>query len=233
MRGRRSAGTRRAGAPGVAVAGLVPVELGRIGVGVAQQEGASPSGYSVAVGCSVFRYSSPCRPGRHPAARGRAAHPERVPGAEDVVVEPRLRDLRGLDRAAEPVVPLEHADAPAGLREQRRAGEPVDAAADDDGVVPAGSAVIDQPPELVVGHQPVLLHAQLLHRAPARPPTLVGEVEAELVRLDAHRVEPALLAEHDRPVRSQRAPTSRARSTAGRGTGWRPRGSRGGRASRR
>ena len=65
----------------------------------------------------------------------RAADPERVPRAEDVVQEPGLRQLRGLDRAAEPVVPLEHAHAPAPAREQRAARERVDAAADDDRVV--------------------------------------------------------------------------------------------------
>ena len=54
-----------------------------------------------------------------------AADPERVPGAEDVVPEARLGELRRPDRAAEPVVPLEHADAPAGAREQRAAGERV------------------------------------------------------------------------------------------------------------
>ena len=42
-----------------------------------------------------------------------AADPERMPGGEHVVVEAGLGDLRRLDRAAEPVVALEHADAPA------------------------------------------------------------------------------------------------------------------------
>jgi hypothetical protein len=52
-----------------------------------------------------------------------AADPERMPGAEDVVEETRLRQLLGLDRAAEPVVALEHADAPVCAREQCGAGE--------------------------------------------------------------------------------------------------------------
>ena len=65
----------------------------------------------------------------------RAADPERMPRAEDVVVEPGLGQLRRVDRAAEPVVALEHADAPARAREQRAARERVDAAADDDRVV--------------------------------------------------------------------------------------------------
>ena len=65
----------------------------------------------------------------------RPADPERMPRAEDVVLEPRRGDLGGLDRAAEPVVALEHAHVPAALREQRRAREAVDARADDDRVV--------------------------------------------------------------------------------------------------
>ena len=64
-----------------------------------------------------------------------AADPERMPCAEDVVVEARLGDLRGLDRAAEPVVPLEHAHALARACEQRGAREAVDPAADEDRVV--------------------------------------------------------------------------------------------------
>src|SRR5262245_27539296 len=67
----------------------------------------------------------------------RPADPERMPGAEDVVLEAGLRDLCGLDRATEPVVPLEHAHTPPCLGEQRRTCETVDAAADDDGVVDA------------------------------------------------------------------------------------------------
>ena len=63
-----------------------------------------------------------------------AADPERMPGAEDVVVEARLGQLLGLDRSAEPVVPLEHTHPPAAAREQCATRERVDAAADDDGV---------------------------------------------------------------------------------------------------
>ena len=68
---------------------------------------------------------------------GRGADPERVPGGEDLVREARCgQAFDRLDRAAEPVVPLEHADAPALLREQRRGGERVDPAADEDRVEP-------------------------------------------------------------------------------------------------
>ena len=50
-----------------------------------------------------------------------AADEERVPAREDLVAEAGLRELGGADRAADPVVPLEDADAPARLREQRGA----------------------------------------------------------------------------------------------------------------
>ena len=63
-----------------------------------------------------------------------AADPQRMPRAEDVVVEARLGELGAVNRAAEPVVPLEHADVPARAREQRAARERIDAAADDDRV---------------------------------------------------------------------------------------------------
>ena len=59
--------------------------------------------------------------------------PQRVPGAEDVVLEAWNGDLVRLDRPPEPVVSLEDADTPAGARKQGRACEAVDSAADDDG----------------------------------------------------------------------------------------------------
>ncbi len=66
---------------------------------------------------------------------GGRADPERVPGGEDLVPEAGGGEpVDRLDRAAEPVVPLEHADAPAVLCEQCRTRERVDAAADEDGV---------------------------------------------------------------------------------------------------
>ena len=66
---------------------------------------------------------------------GRAADPERMPGAEDIMQEARLGQLRRLDRSPQLCLALEHADAPAAPREQRGARKRVDAAADDDGVV--------------------------------------------------------------------------------------------------
>src|SRR5439155_22603629 len=68
--------------------------------------------------------------------RGRAGE-ERVPGREDLVHEPRFRDFCSPDRAAEPVVLLQHADRPPRSREQRGGDERVDPAPDRDGVVAA------------------------------------------------------------------------------------------------
>ena len=68
---------------------------------------------------------------------GRRADPQRVPGGEDLVCEPgRRQAVDGLDRAAQPVVSLQHADAPALFREQGTGRERVDAATDEDRVEP-------------------------------------------------------------------------------------------------
>ena len=66
-----------------------------------------------------------------------------MPGGEDLVREPwRGQAVDGFDRAAQPVVPLEHADAPTLLREQRASGERVDAATDEDRVEPRHAATL-------------------------------------------------------------------------------------------
>ena len=76
------------------------------------------------------------------------ADPERVPGAEDVVEISGLGDLGRPDRASELVLALEDADTPTAAREQGRARERVDAAADDDGV--------ERPPR---GHVSTAVHS--------------------------------------------------------------------------
>ena len=122
--------------PRSSVAALVPVELGGIRVGRPQEERGLPvrkqrRGRMIRVDVleAVTREVV-----AEPGVRG-AAHPERMPGAEDIMVKARLCDLGRLDRTAEPVAALEHADAAARFGEQCRAGETVHAAADDDDVV--------------------------------------------------------------------------------------------------
>ena len=64
---------------------------------------------------------------------GGRARPERMPGGEDLVRETGLdQPVDGANRASEPLVPLQHADLPAGFREERRTSERVDPAADED-----------------------------------------------------------------------------------------------------
>ncbi len=129
-------------APGRSVAGPESLELRDVGVGRPEQErrlAVREERRSRMLGVQILE-AVPGEVGTEPGM-GRAADPERVPGTEDVVVEPGLRELRGLDRAAEPVVPLEHTDATAGFRKQRGTGEAVDAASDDDHVVDAELSV--------------------------------------------------------------------------------------------
>src|SRR5205814_7521391 len=55
-------------------------------------------------------------------------------------------------------------------------------------------------PQLVVGDEGALARPELLHPRQQLRPALLGHGEAELLDLDPDRVEPALLAEHDRPL---------------------------------
>src|SRR5689334_6632757 len=63
------------------------------------------------------------------------------------------------------------------------------------------ASAIDQPPELVVLDEPALSRPQLLDPGEHLGPLLLRHVQPELVRLDPDRVEAALLAEYDRPLR--------------------------------
>src|SRR5206468_9284378 len=122
--------------PGVAVACGVPVELLRVRVRAPEQEGRLAVRIERrrwVVGVQVLE---PTRRELVPELRvRRAADPERMPGAEDVVVEPGLGELRGLNRTPEVPAALEDANVPAGPSQQRRAGKRIDPAADDDRVM--------------------------------------------------------------------------------------------------
>src|SRR5690242_8450962 len=63
------------------------------------------------------------------------------------------------------------------------------------------ASAIDQPAELVVVDEPMLLRPELLHPREHLGPPLLRHVQPELLGLDPDRVEPALLAEHDPPLR--------------------------------
>ncbi len=122
--------------PRIAVAGAVALELrGRL-LRAAQQERGAPVGEDAGRGKLGVEILEPVSG----ELRGElgvclAAEPGRVPAAEDVVQVARQGELGRLDRPAEGVAALEHEHAPAGPCEQCRAGQRVDAAPDDDGVV--------------------------------------------------------------------------------------------------
>src|SRR4051812_44174729 len=114
----------------------MPVELGGVRLGRAQQEGAFAVGVERPGGeLGVQVLEAVARQVGTELRMRRAAHPKWMPGAVDVVQEPRRGEMRRLDRTPEPVVALQNADVPAALRKQRRAGKAVDPAADDDCIV--------------------------------------------------------------------------------------------------
>ena len=131
--------------PGGAVAGGMALELLHVRLVRGRQEGARAireQGPRREVGVQVLD-----APGAQLVLQlgvDARADEERMPRREDLVDEPRLGDLRRADRAAQVVVPLEHEHPLPAAGEQRRAGERVDAAADDDDVV-RPAHVIDLP----------------------------------------------------------------------------------------
>jgi hypothetical protein len=114
----------------------VPVELGSVSVGPGGQEGAlavwkerAGRVHGVQILEAAFRE-------RVAELRMcRTADPEWMPGAEHVVVEPGLGQLRRADRASELRLALEYDDSPTRAREERAAGKRIHSAADDDRVV--------------------------------------------------------------------------------------------------
>ena len=92
-----------------------------------------PSGRSTPVGLAVWQNSRPCfaRSGAE-LAEGRRRDEEHEGRRHHVVDVARRGDRLGAHAAAGDLLPLQHQHAPAFLAEQRRAGQPVDAASDDD-----------------------------------------------------------------------------------------------------
>src|SRR5205823_1236762 len=54
----------------------------------------------------------------------------------------------------------------------------------------------------VVADEPALLGSEPLHLGEQLGVALLGDVETEFLALDPDRIEPALLSEHDRPLRA-------------------------------
>src|SRR5215210_185222 len=155
---------------------------------------ASPSGVSVAVGCSVLRYSRP-RAARSSPSSACAAPPTqsgcqalktscRYPGSVSSAVrmQPPSSSSRSSTRTFQPA----------------RASSAAQASE----LIPLPTTIAScsatcQLPELVVRHQTALARAELLHLRQHVGAEFVWHVEPELLGLDPDRVEPALLAEHD------------------------------------
>ena len=173
-------------------------ELSRVPVRRAQQERALAVGDAVAVGKSVLTYSSPCRARSSPscACAGPPTHSGcqalntscRKPGSviSAVRMQPPNHSLRSSTQTSQPAFASSAAHA--------RPLTPLPTT--------TASWSANERPELVVGDEPALLDAELLHRREHLGAALVGNVEPELVRLDPDRVEAALLAEHDRALRT-------------------------------
>src|SRR4051812_34659873 len=157
----------------------------------------TPSGKSVPVGRSVFRYSSPWRARSSPSCAC-AAPPTQSgcqalntsclnPGSviSAVLIAPPNQSLRSSTQTFQPAFASSAAHA--------RPFPPLPT------TIASWSA--NERPELLVGDEPALLGAELLDAGEQLRAPLLGDVEAELLGLDPDRVEAALLAEHDRPIR--------------------------------
>src|SRR4051794_8514836 len=155
---------------------------------------APPSGKAVAVGNSVFRYSSPraarsspscaCAPpptqsGCH-ALKTSWTKPGSVISA--VRIAPPSQSFRSRTQTSHPPF----------ARSAAHASELIPLP-----TTTASCSDIEDVSELVVGDEPVLLRAEGLHLREHLGPPLIGQVESEVLCLDADRVEPALLAEDD------------------------------------
>src|SRR5581483_4588116 len=169
---------------------------------VRSRNAASPSGNSVAVGKSVFRYSSPCRPSSSPS-RACAAPPTHS-GCQALKTawwKPgRVISAVSIAPPSESLRSSTHTRRPACARSAAHARPFTPLPTTIASYVPRSDLeLMDDGRELVVGDEPALLHPELLDgREHGRLP-LLRDGEPELLRLDADRVEAALLAEHDRP----------------------------------
>src|SRR5581483_9495442 len=140
---------------------------------VRSRNDASPSGNAVAVGSSVFRYSSP-RAARSSPSCACAAPPSQSFRSRTATRQPAR--ARSAPHASE-LIPLPTMTASY-----------------------SAIAVGDERAELVVGDEAPLARSELLHLREQLGATFLRHVEPELVRLDPDRVDAALLSEHDRAL---------------------------------
>src|SRR3984893_4062513 len=122
--------------PGLAVTFSVALELRCVRVGAGREEDAFAVREQRAGRVLCVQVLQSTLRERRPELRvRRTTDPERMPGAEHVVVEARLGELGRAYRPAQLRLTLEHGYAPTGQGEERRTRERVDAAADHDSVV--------------------------------------------------------------------------------------------------
>src|SRR3954451_8547163 len=166
--------------------------------GLVERNDASPSGNAVAVGCSVFRYSRP-RPASSSPSSACAGPPTQsgcqalktswtYPGSVSsaVLIAPPSSASRSRTQTSQP--PRESSAA--------HASELIPLP-----TMTASCSATRELPELVVRDDVPLLRAELRHFCQQFALRVVVQIQAELLHLDADRVDPALLAEDDAALR--------------------------------
>src|SRR5262249_10162290 len=161
---------------------------------------ASPSGNSVAVGCSVFRYSSP-RCSSSPLSSAWAAPPTQSG------CHPLNTSWRNPSSVSSAVLTAPPSSSSASSTHTRLPPRARSAAAASE-LIPLptiatskSGSVTSELSELVVRHEPALPRAEILDALEKLTLRVGIEVEPELLCLDPDRVEPALLAEDDASCR--------------------------------
>src|SRR4051812_30441708 len=165
---------------------------------VRSRNAASPSGNAVAVGSSVFRYSSPRAASSSPSSA--CAAPPTQSGCQ--ALKTSWRNPGSVSSSVLTAPPNQSLRSSTQTRQSARASSAAHARE----LTPlptttASYSATRELPQLVVGDEPALARSELLDPREQLGPTLLGHVEPELLDLDPDRVEPALLAEHDRPLR--------------------------------
>src|SRR3954451_551128 len=162
--------------------------------GLVERNDASPSGNAVAVGCSVFRYSRPRAASSSPSSA--CAGPPTQSGCQELNTS---WTYPGSVSSAVLIAPPSSAS-----RSRTQTSHPPRArsAAHASELIPlptmtASCSATRELPELVVRDDVPLLRAELLHLCQQLALRIVVQIEAELLRLDADRVDPALLPEDD------------------------------------
>src|SRR5215468_7468757 len=164
---------------------------------VRSRKAAPPSGNAVAVGSSVLRYSSPRAASSSPSSA--CAAPPTQSGCQALNTSWRNPgSVSSSDLIAPPNQSLRS-------RTHTRHSARASSAAHASELTPLPTTIASYSatrklPQLLVGDEAALSRSELLDLCEQIGPALLGDVETELLDLDPDRVEPALLAEHDRAL---------------------------------